>query len=227
MATRAILVAALLAIAAPAAAQTVDPYEPDLAPPMSVEPSTWQAAPPPKLYRLHVALGVGLRFTNLDAHDGASKSQLMEYGWVSARSPVMPSFSGEIEYLLAPLLDVGVALSSAHATYAAGIDFNRDRVMTSTMMVSLVGKLHWSLGRPFIPEPRVDIGVVRRTIEVHGTPAADSVPYARAGMDWRLGTRRAGVQVSAGYILTGRASSDDLDPAVGGLDLTLSPYVRF
>jgi hypothetical protein len=222
------LVAALLtSTAGTAMAQPVAPYEPDLAPPMSVTPEVSQAAPPPVMYKLHVALGVGLRFTNLDAHDDASKTQLMEYGWVIARSPVMPSFAGEVEFLLAPIVDVGVAVSSAHATHAAGLDFTRDRVLTSTMNVSLVGKVHWAMGRPFIPEPRVDIGVVRRTIEVHAVAAADSVPFVRAGMDWRLGSRRAGVQVSAGYILTGRASSGDLDPAVGGLDVSLAPYVRF
>jgi hypothetical protein len=217
----------VMAGTAAAQAQTVDPYEPDLAPPMSVTPETWTTAPPPVMYKLHVALGVGMRFTNLDAHDNASKSQFMEYGWTSARSPALPQFAGEVEYLLAPIVDLGVAVSTAHGTYAAGVDFNRDRVLTSTMNVSLVGKLHYAMGRPFIPEPRVDVGVVRRTIELHGVAAADSVPFVRAGMDWRLGTRRGGVQISAGYILTGRASSGDLDPAVGGLDVSLSPYVRF
>jgi len=236
LATRSLLVVAVLgglaALAAPAAAQPAEPspspYEPDLAPPMSVTPTTWEVAgaPRPTLRRLHLSLGAGLRFSNLDVHDAGSKMQLLEYGWVSARSPVMTQVAGELEYLLAPIIDVGVAVSSAAGDHAAGIDWN-DRVRTRTTNLALVAKVHWALQRPFIPEPRVDVGVARRTITVHGVDDTDSVPFVRAGMDWRLGTRRAGVQVSAGYIITARASSGQLDPAVGGLDVTLAPYVRF
>lgn len=152
--------------------------------------------------------------------------QLLEYGWASARSPVMPQLAGELEYLLAPIIDLGVAISTAKSAHAAGIDWT-DRVETRTTTVALVAKVHWALQRPFIPEPRVDVGVARRTITLHGVDDTDAVPFVRAGMDWRLGTRRAGVQVSAGYVVTGRASSGRLDPAVGGLDVTLSPFVRF
>ncbi|MBZ0236892.1 MAG: hypothetical protein K8M05_31475 [Deltaproteobacteria bacterium] len=210
------ILGALAALAVPAAAQP------------SLTPTTWEAAPepPPVLRRLHVALGGGLRFTNLDVHDEASKMQLLEYGWASARSPVMPQFAAELEYLLAPIIDIGVAVSTAHSDHAAGIDWN-DRVETRTTSIALVAKVHWALQRPFIPEPRVDLGVARRTITVHGTEDTDAVPFVRAGMDWRLGTRRAGAQVSAGYVVTARASSGRLDPAVGGLDVTLSPFVRF
>jgi hypothetical protein len=232
--TLTLVVATLGVLAARAVAQPsapiapADPYEPDLAPPMSVTPSTWEPgyAPPPVLHKLHVSLGVGLRFTNLDLHDDASKMQLLDYGWASARSPAMGSFSGEIEYLLAPIIDVGVAFSSARAEHAAGIDYD-DRVRTGAISFSAVARMHWSLQRPFIPEPRVDVGVVRRTIEVHTVEDSDTLPFLRAGFDWRLGTRRGGVQVSAGYMLTGRAASGRLDPAVGGLDVGLSPYFRF
>jgi len=226
LATKALLIVALLA--APAMAQPMDPYEPDLAPPMSVTPDSWQPQPepPPILRRLHVAVGVGLRFTNLDAHDSASKMQLLEYGWASARSPTMGVFAAEVEYLLAPIVDIGLAASTAHSDHAAGIDWN-DRVLTTTTTIAAVAKVHWALQRPFIPEPRVDLGFVRRSIEVHAVGDADTLPFVRAGMDWRLGTRRAGVQVSAGYILTGRASDGKLDPAVGGLDVGLAPYFRW
>lgn len=218
MATRAILVVALLA--APAAAQP------------SMTPVSWEEAqsPPPVWRRFHVAAGVGLRFTNLDIHDGASQTQLLDYGWADAGSPTMAAFHGEAEYLLAPIIDVGVAVSSARGDHAAGAgDWMSDRVRTTNTSVAFVAKVHWALQRPFIPEPRVDAGFVRRTVEVHGVDDSASLPYLRAGMDWRLGTRRAGVQVSAGYILTARASSSSgrLDPAVGGLDVSLAPYVRF
>lgn len=233
MATRApviVLVPGVLAaLAAGAVAQPVDPYEPDLAPPMSVTPSAWDPyapAPPPVLHKLHVSLGVGLRFTGLDLHDNASKMQLLDYGWADARSPAMGSFSGEIEYLLAPIIDVGVAFSTARSEHAVGIDFE-DRVRTGATSFSAVAKLHWSLQRPFIPEPRVDVGLVRRTVEVHAVEDSDTLPFLRAGFDWRLGTRRGGVQLSAGYMITGRAPSGQLDPAVGGLDVGLSPYFRF
>ncbi len=222
------LVAALVlvTVAAPATAQPLDPYEPDFAPPASVIPVD-APPPPPVMPRVHVMIGGSLRFTSLDTHDQASTARFEEYGWPSARSPVMPVVGGDVEYLLAPIIDVGVAVSWASADHAAGLDWMEDRVTTTTTQLALVARIHWALGRPFIPEPRVDVGVVRRTIELHGVPATDSLPYLRAGVDWRLGTRRGGAQVSVGYTLSGRASPGQLDPAIGGLDVGIGPYLRF
>jgi hypothetical protein len=190
-------------------------------------PATAPPPPPPLPHRLHATLGGSLRFTNLDLHDGASKQQLLEYGWQSARSPVMPSLGGDVEYLLAPILDVGVAASWARGDHAAGLDQMNDRVSTTTLRLAMVGRLHYAKGRPFIPEPRLDLGVVRRTVLLHETAATDTLPYLRLGIDWRLGTRTAGAQLSVGYTVSGRASSQQLDPAIGGLDVGLGPYLRF
>jgi len=183
--------------------------------------------PPPVLRRFQVALGGALRFTGLDPHADASEQQLREYGWQSAISPVMPTLAIDAQYLLAPLVDVGVAIGWSEADHAAGLDQLNDRVTTSTTQVALVGRLHWAMGRPFVPEPRLDVGVVRREIALHGVAATDSLPYLRAGIDWRLGTRRAGVQLALGYTVSGRASGEQLDPAVGGLDVGLGPFMRF
>lgn len=209
-----------------------DPYAPaELAPPSLVAPAPWldagPAAPRRAPRRLQIAASAGLRFTATDTHDAASVDRLTAYGWPSARSPVMPVLGAEVQYLLAPIIDVGLVASWARADHAAGLAWADDRVTTSTTQLALVARLHWAMGRPFIPEPRVDVGVVRRTVELHGVPAADSLPYLRAGVDWRLGNRTGGVQLSAGYALTGRAASGRLDPAVAGLDVSLGPYLRF
>lgn len=214
-----VIAAIVLGVAAPAMAQPVTD-------------ARWQVAvaaapPPPPPHRFHVTLGGSLRFTNLDPHDDASKQQLLEYGWQSARSPVMPSLGGDVEYLLAPIIDVGVAVSWASGDHAAGIDQTNDRVSTTTQRLALVGRLHYAKGRAFIPEPRLDAGVVRRTVELHDVAASDTLPYLRAGIDWRLGSRTAGAQISVGYTVTGRASSQQLDPAIGGLDVGVGPYLRF
>jgi hypothetical protein len=100
-------------------------------------------------------------------------------------------------------------------------------VTTTTRRVAMVARMHVARGRPFIPEPRVDAGVVRRAIELHGVSSSDSLPYLRGAIDWRLGTRRAGAMISVGYTLSGRASSGQLDPAIGGLDVGVGPYLRF
>lgn len=209
-----------------------DPYAPaELAPPSLVAPAPWldagPAAPRRAPRRLQVAASAGLRFTATDTHDAASVDRLTAYGWPSARSPVMPVLGAEVQYLLAPIIDVGLVASWARADHAAGLAWADDRVTTTTTQLALVARLHWAMGRPFIPEPRVDVGVVRRTVELHGVPAADSLPYLRAGVDWRLGNRTGGVQLSAGYALTGRAASGRVDPAVAGLDVSLGPYLRF
>lgn len=220
MATEKLLVIAaiLVGVVAPAMAQPVTDVR-------------WQvpaaAPPPPVPHRLHVTLGGSLRFTNLDLHDDTSTRQLLEYGWQSARSPVMPSLGGDVEYLLAPLIDVGVAASWAKGDHAAGLDQMNDRVSTTTQRLAVVARLHYAMGRAFIPEPRIDVGVVRRTVEVHDQDATDTLPYVRAGIDWRLGTRTAGAQISVGYTVSGRASSERLDPAIGGLDVGVGPYLRF
>lgn len=221
--------------ATPLALALPDPQDPyafaELAPLSLVAPAPWldagPAAPRRAPRRLQIAASAGLRFTATDTHDAASVDRLTAYGWPSARSPVMPVLGAEVQYLLAPIIDVGLVASWARADHAAGLAWADDRVTTSTTQLALVARLHWAMGRPFIPEPRVDVGVVRRTVELHGVPAADSLPYLRAGVDWRLGNRTGGVQLSAGYALTGRAASGRLDPAVAGLDVSLGPYLRF
>lgn len=198
--------------------------QPSLTVPSIREPAP---APRPPPHRFQLALGGALRFTGLDPHAGASTRQLEEYGWASARSPVMPGLGGEVAFLHAPIVDVGVAASWAKGDHAAGLDAMNDRVATTQQRFAIVARVHVAMGRPFIPEPRVDVGVVRRSVALHGVIARDTLPYVRAAIDWRLGNRTGGAVLSAGYTITGRASSPQLDPAVGGLDVSVGPYLRF
>lgn len=228
MATERLLVlTALLAVAPPALAQPVAATTPEIHGPQDWRWYVPAPAAPPPVHTVHVTLGGSLRFTGLDPHHGDSTRQLLEYGWQSAHAPVMPSLGGDVEYLLTPIVDVGVAASWARGDHAAGLDATNDRVSTTTTRVAVVGRLHWARGRAFIPEPRLDVGVVRRTVELHGVAATDALPYLRGGIDWRLGTRTAGAQVSVGFTVSGRASSQQLDPAIGGLDVGIGPYLRF
>lgn len=212
------IVAALLWGAGIASAQ------PSVTPPSIVEPAP---APPPPPHRWQIALGGALRFTGLDPHADESTRQLDEYGWPSTRSPVMPGLGGEVAFLHAPIIDAGVAASWARGDHAAGLDAMGDRVSTTQQRFAVIARVHLAMGRPFIPEPRVDVGVVRRSVRLHGVTERDTLPYVRAAIDWRLGNRTGGAVLSAGYTITGRASSPRLDPAVGGLDVSIGPYLRF
>jgi hypothetical protein len=221
LATRALTIVALIAMAGTAAAE--EPVD-------GPGSYRWYVSPPeapPPVHRYQLSIGGHLRFTHLDLHDESSKSQLLEYGWASARSPVMPGLSGEAQYLLAPIIDVGVSASWAKGDHAAGLDTRGDRVSTKTTRFAIALRMHVARGRPFIPEPRVDVGVVRRSIALHGMSSSDALPFVRAAIDWRLGTRSGGAMISVGYTLSGRASSSQLDPAIGGLDVGVGPYLRF
>ncbi len=233
--------AALMLLAGTAAAQPLepeaerprDPYEPSvpyLAPPGEVGAGAGidEIEPPPRHYRYHVGLTGALRFTSLDTHEAASTDQFLEYGWGDAHGPVMSTVGADVEFLLAPIVDLGLSISRGTGVHADTVGWVNHRVETTATQVAVVARLHWALGRPFLPEPRIDAGLVHRTVRLHDVDASDTLPYLRAGLDWRLGTRRGGVQVSAGYILTGRASSSRmLDPAIGGLDVGIGPYLRF
>jgi hypothetical protein len=223
------VVAAL--VGATVAGSSVAWAEPEawLAPPGSVAATTVVETPaaPPPLRRFQVAVGGSFRFTSLDPHDATSEAQLVDYGWAAAGSPVVPTLAAEVAFVQAPILDLGVTVARGGGDHAAGLGWTDDRVHVSTTQIALLTRMHWAKGRPFIPEPRVDIGVARRTITLHGVADADSVPYVRAGMDWRLGNRTGGVQVSVGYLVSGRASGGKLDPAIGGLDVGVGPYLRF
>ena len=225
MATRALVIAVVLATSGTAIADDATPAAVDG--PGSYRWYVEPAEAPPPIHRYQISIGGHLRFTHLDLHDEASKSQLSEYGWASARSPVMPGLSGEAQFLLAPIVDVGVAASWAKGDHAAGLDTRGDRVSTTTRRLALTARMHVARGRAFIPEPRVDVGVVHRAITLHGVSSSDALPFVRAAIDWRLGTRSGGAMISVGYTLSGRAASGQLDPAIGGLDVGVGPYLRF
>ena len=102
-----------------------------------------------------------------------------------------------------------------------------DRVGSRITQVGAVARVHFARGRAFVPEPRVEAGVIRERVTMHGVSDSHTLPYLRAGIDWRLGTRRAGAQLAIGYVFTGRLSGEQLDLAVGGLDVAVGPYYRF
>lgn len=205
-----------------------DPYAPALAPPGAVAPAVVEQPPAPRPFaRVQVAIRAGLGITALDQRASRSELQLRDYGWDGVGSPTMPTLGAEAQYLLAPLVDVGATLTWARGVHAKGLGGDPDHVTTTATRLGLVARLHYARGKPFIPEPRIDLGVERRTIELHDVADADHLLYLRVGFDWRAGNRRAGVQVSGGYTLTDRAAAGRLDPATGGLDLGFGPYVRF
>ncbi|HVK76698.1 MAG TPA: hypothetical protein VM734_25410 [Kofleriaceae bacterium] len=221
MATSRIAVALAAAVVAIVLVPAVAAAQPGMVPPDPPAP------PAERFQRFHVGVHGGLRITGLDEHAAASRAQLDAYGWPSVTSPVLHGYGVDAEYLLAPLIDVGLAWSWARGEHAAGTAWADDRVRTDATLIGAVARLHWSRGRPFIPEPRVDVGLQRVRTVVHATSDTRTTPYLRAGIDWRLGTRRGGVVLAVGYTITGRAPSGALDLATGGLDLDLGPYLRF
>ena len=69
--------------------------------------------------------------------------------------------------------------------------------------------------------------MVRERLQVHHVGQSHHLGYLRVGVDWRLGVRTAGAQVSVAYLMTTRVGDGQLDPAIGGLDIAVGPYLRF
>jgi hypothetical protein len=176
--------------------------------------------------RWQFAATLDLRVTRLDSAADRFTDDAMAYGWrVAAARPLLGG-RWELHYLHAPIVDVGVSGSYGAMSFAAGIDPD-DRMATSWYGLAASARLHWAGGRPFVPEPRVDVGVAAVDTTVHTTTAREHRGFTRVGADWRLGVPNGGVNLAVGFTWVGPAATDGPSPPLGGLDLALGPYFRF
>ncbi len=215
-----------LLLAARAATATAD----DLAPPGTTAPSPLAVAdaPPPvpsRGPRLQLAITGDLRITRLDGAAGRFVDDAMAYGWRVAQARPLYGLGVDAHYLWTPIVDVGARVGYLTQDYAAGTD-PEDRMGIAWTTVAASARLRWAQGRPFIPEPRLDLGLARQTWTVHGQDDQATRSFVRVGVDWRLGTRTAGVMLALAYTLTDRPAVDGPAPPVGGLDLAIGPYLR-
>lgn len=220
------LAAAALVVAALAATAIAD----ELAPPGATAPTLAVAeAPtttPGRGPRLQLALSGDLRITRLDGTAGRFVDDAMAYGWRIAQARPLYGLGVDAHYLWTPVVDVGARVGYLTQDYAAGTD-PEDRMGIAWTTVAASARLHWAKGRPFIPEPRLDVGLARQTWTVHGQDDHATRSFVRVGVDWRLGTRTAGAMLSIAYTLADRPAVEGPAPPVGGLDLAIGPYVRY
>ena len=203
----------------------------ELAPPGTTAPTPLAVAdaPPPaptRGARLQLALSGDLRITRLDGAADRFVDDAMAYGWRVAAARPLYGLGVDAHYLWTPIVDIGARVGYLTQDYAAGVD-PADRMGIAWTTVAASARLHWAKGRPFLPEPRLDLGLARQTWTVHGVEDHATRTFARVGVDWRLGTRTAGVMLSVAYTLVDRAAVDGPAPPVGGLDLAIGPYVRY
>ncbi len=220
------LVRAALLLAALASIATAD----ELAPPGATAPTTPAAVDAPPSVpargpRLQLALTGDLRITRLDGKAGRFVDDAMAYGWRIARARPLYGLGVDAHYLWTPIVDVGARVGYLTQDYAAGTD-PEDRMGIAWTTVAASARLRWAQGRPFIPEPRLDLGLARQTWTVHGKDDHATRSFVRVGVDWRLGTRTAGAMLSIAYTLADRPAVEGPAPPVGGLDLAIGPYFR-
>ena len=195
----------------------------------STTPTTWTEAAPaptPARPRLSLALSGDLRVTRLDSRAARFVDDAKAYGWRDAAARPLLGARLDVHYLATPIVDVGVSTSWMEQSFAIGVDED-DRMTARWLGLAASARLRWANGRPFVPEPRVDVGVAAVRTSVHGTDDDDTRSYVRTGVDWRLGTRTAGVNLAVAYTFASSRRGDGPTPPIGGLDLALGPYLRF
>jgi hypothetical protein len=171
-------------------------------------------------------VGGVLRATRNDADADDDIGRLEQYGWVAERAPLL-GLRGDVAYLNAPIVDVGVAWTWARARFAQGPAYDDpDTIVGSTLEMGAFARVHWVRPRsPVAVEPRVELGVARTTTTMRGVSDHEVSPYTRVGVDARLGGKRAGVLLSFDYtrIADGDAA---LSVPTGGITYGLSFYWR-
>lgn len=220
--------AGLVALALVAMIGVADGDPSTLSPP-STTPTTWTETPPPTRPvppRWSLALSGDLRVTRLDGHAARFVDDAMAYGWRDAAARPLLGTRLDAHYLATPIVDVGVAASWMTQDFAMGVDED-DRMSVRTLGLAASARLRWASGRPFVPEPRVDVGAIAVRTSVHGTDDDDTRSYVRVGVDWRLGTRTVGANLGVAYTFASARRGDGPTPPIGGLDLSLGPYFRF
>lgn len=169
----------------------------------------------------------GLLRSTAASGESETLADLEEYGWVTQR-PVMTGVRGDLAYLNAPIVDLGVAWAWARGTYAAGPAFDDpDRITGSSTELGVFARIHWVPPRsPVAAEPRVEAGLARENVDMRGARESRLTTYTRVGLDFRAGGRKAGVLFSVDY--TSVHGSDDvmLELPAGGLNFALSFYWR-
>jgi len=169
----------------------------------------------------------GLLRSTAATGESAALTALEEYGWVTRR-PVMTGLRGDLAYLNAPIVDLGVAWAWGRGTYAAGPLFDDpDRITGSTMELGAFARLHWvKPGSPVAAEPRLEAGIARAAIDMRGARASRRTTYTRVGLDFRLGAKKAGAMLSVDYTSIGGGGDEMLALPTGGLSFALSFYWR-
>ncbi|MCA9673624.1 MAG: hypothetical protein H6709_05485 [Kofleriaceae bacterium] len=172
-------------------------------------------------------IGGLLRSTVADPDASRAADQLEAYGY-RAEPPVMHGLRGDLAYLRAPIVDVGVAWAWARGGWADGpVTDDPDHVAASTLELGGFARMHWvRRDFPVAAEPRVEAGLARTSVELRGVAARRLVGYTRVGLDFRAGARKAGVMLSVDYSHVGTAGGDMLELPTGGLSVALSFYWR-
>lgn len=191
-------------------------------------PALTAAAPPDEAPAWMWSVGGLLRVTSADADADADLAALDAYGY-RADAPVLLGLRGDLVYQHAPIVDVGVAWAWARGHYAAGPTWeDPDRIDGSTLELGAVARLAWARPSfPVAPEPRLEVGLQRRAVELRGVAARTLGTYTRVGVDVRLGARKAGAVLSVDYTRSHGGDDDAmLELPVGGVTVALSFYWR-
>ena len=183
-------------------------------------------SPPPKP-RFELALVGAVRSTALAPDAQAFVNDAKDYGWRAAAPRPLVGWRLDGHALWMSMVDVGASLAWMTGEFAAGVDNDGDRMGMRWIEATASARLRWAGGRPFVPEPRIDVGVAQARWLVHQVASDSLRTFVRVSADWRLGTRRAGANLSVGYTAVGGERVDGPSPPHGGLDLALGPYVRF
>lgn len=210
---------ALLLLLVPATALAGAPGE---TPPESPPPAQPEARP-----RTMWTIGLALRSTSSDpdAHD--QLAVLDEYGWNSS-TPMLFGLRGDAAFLQAPIVDVGAALTWVRGTYAElpGL-LTTEEITGSSVEAGAFARMHWVKPTAHVAaEPRVEIGVARTSANLRGVSDARFAYYTRIGLDFRLGGRRGGTQLSVDYTTVHQTGDHMLELPAGGVTVSLSFYWR-
>jgi hypothetical protein len=211
---RALLVLLLLAV--PALAHAQRPGDPVDAPPAAKAP-VWMWS-----------IGGLMRITEHDPDADARIAALEEYGY-TADTPTLTGLRGDLSWQRAPILDVGLAWAWAKGGYASGPTFeDPDQIDGSTLELGVFGRMHWVRPDfPVAPEPRVELGLARTSVDLRGASSQRIGTYMRLGLDVRLGAPKAGAMLSIDYTrVTGGGDDTMLDLPLGGVSVALSFYWR-
>lgn len=169
----------------------------------------------------------GLLRSTAASGESETLTALDEYGWVTHR-PVMTGVRGDLAYLNAPIVDLGVAWAWARGTYAAGPAFDDpDRITGNTTELGVFARIHWVPPRsPVAAEPRAEVGIARENVDMRGVRESHMTTYTRVGLDFRAGAKKAGVLFSVDYTSIHDDGDVLMELPAGGLNFALSFYWR-